>query len=99
VSTERDAILITGATGLVGGLLLQQLASEYPERSIYALVRNCAARTSVPNTHLICGDITRPGLGLPADLYSLLCRTVNTIVHCAASTKFTLPLAASLDSP
>ncbi|MCU1257869.1 MAG: Male sterility domain protein [Bryobacterales bacterium] len=79
----------------MGGLLLRRLAEEYPGRTVYALVRTWAPETDLPNAHLVFGDITRPRLGIPAGLYSRLCQSIDTIVHCAASTKFTLPLAAS----
>lgn len=92
---NRNAILLTGATGLVGGLLLRRLAEENAGRTIYALVRRLDANADLPNTHFVLGDITQPGLGVPEDLYSRLSESIDTIVHCAASTKFTLPLAVS----
>ena len=88
-------IFLTGATGLVGGLLLQRISKETPERPIYVLVRDRKPASISPNTTLIAGDITQPGLGIPRDRYAELCTSIDTIVHCAASTKFTLPLPAS----
>jgi nucleoside-diphosphate-sugar epimerase len=89
------AVFLTGATGLVGGLLLRRLALENPDRTIHALVRLRDITTDLPNAHLIPGDITQPQLGMPPDVYAHLCGSIDTIVHCAASTKFTLPLSAS----
>jgi hypothetical protein len=89
---NRNAILLTGATGLVGGLLLRRLADENANRIIYALVRRPEATAKVKNTHFVLGDMTQPGLGMREDVYSQLAESIDTIVHCAASTKFTLPV-------
>lgn len=75
--------------------MLRRLAKENPHRVVFALVRGSPGIPPSPNTKLISGDISQPRLGLTKDLYSQLCNSVGTIVHCAASTKFTLPLAAS----
>lgn len=91
----KGAILLTGATGLVGGLLLRRLAGENANRSIYALVRRLEAKSSLKNTQVVLGDMTQPGLGMSEAVYSRLAESIDTIVHCAACTKFTLPLAAS----
>jgi len=90
-----SGIFLTGATGLVGGLLLRRLARECPERPVFALVHNRQAVSTQGNVHLIPGDITETGLGMPAEVYGQLCRRTGTIVHCAASTHFALPLDES----
>ncbi|MEP6716256.1 MAG: SDR family oxidoreductase [Terriglobia bacterium] len=90
-----DSIFLTGATGLVGGLLLRRMAEHNPKRTIYALTHRCHAITDLPNVRAVAGDITQARLGMPNDLYLELCGSVDTIVHCAASTKFTLPLPAA----
>ncbi len=92
---KPNAILLTGATGLVGGLLLQRLARENANRTIYVLLRRLEAGTDFRNTRFILGDVTQPGLGIPERLYSRLSESIDTIVHCAASTKFNLPLFAA----
>lgn len=93
--SDRRAIFLTGATGLVGGQLLRRLAEENADRTIYVLARAGAVIPDLPNAHLIRGDITHPELGIPETLYSRLSESIDTIVHCAASTKFNLPLAVS----
>ena len=92
---KRNAILLTGATGLVGGLLLRRLAEENADRTIYALVRRLDTKADLKNTHFVLGEMAQPGLGIAEDLYSQLSASIDTIVHCAACTKFTLPLAVS----
>jgi thioester reductase-like protein len=88
------AVLLTGATGFVGKEILDRLLDR--ERRVYALVRaqddDAAAARLAPHACLtpLAGDIERPGLGLarpPED--------VTTVVHCAASVSFDLPLADS----
>lgn len=95
LDAERDAIFLTGATGLIGGLLLRRLVEEMPGRTIYALVRNGGSALAGPGVQWVAGDITYPRLGLARDEYSRLCRSIRTIVHCAASTKLDLPLDLS----
>lgn len=73
------SILLTGATGAIGGELLCRLLEDRPNAAIYVLVRahsqdDLAARVNAirlaaGREHLgtICpiqGDITLPGLGL-----------------------------------
>jgi nucleoside-diphosphate-sugar epimerase len=88
-------MFLTGATGFVGGLLLRRLAEQNPNRFIFALARSARGLPCFPNTFWIKGDICEPKLGLAPDLYSKLCESIETIVHCAASTKFTVPLEDS----
>ena len=95
VQQKRSGILLTGATGLVGGLLLRRLAEENADQAIYALVRGPQPEIKLKNTHLVLGDITQPGLGMPPEVYLRLSESIDTIVHCAACTKFTLPLVVS----
>ena len=92
-AVSASGILLTGATGLVGGSLLRRLLQESPERPVYALVRNLAAGPPCPGARLIQGDITQPRLGMAKEIYAGLCGSLGTIVHCAAATRFTLPLA------
>ena len=90
-----SGVFLTGASGLVGGLLLRRLAKECPQRPVFALVHNRQAVSAHANVHLIPGDITETGLGMPAEVYRQLCRGIGTVVHCAASTRFALPLHES----
>ena len=92
---DRSAIFLTGATGLVGGLLLRRLAEACPQWPVIALVRNPDTKFAHPNVHVIPGDITRPGLGMLPDTRAQVCGSIGVIVHCAASTRFTLPLDQS----
>ncbi len=88
------ALLLTGATGLVGRHLAAALAAARPDRRLVFLVRN---RERVPvrwpaGTTILEGDIRRPGLGLAAATLAGLRNSLTEIIHCAADVRFGLPL-------
>src|SRR5687767_1429404 len=93
------AVLLTGATGFVG----KEILDRFPDRGrrVFALVRAnddaAAAARLAPHARLtpVAGDIERPGLGLAARTAAKLADEVTTVVHCAASVSFDLPLADS----
>jgi thioester reductase-like protein len=103
------SILLTGATGFLGGEVLVRLL-EQTDRDIIVLVRagddaeadarldatlgvlmppEPAARGRV---RAVAAHLDRPGLGLEETQRDLLVAGVDTVVHCAASVQFTLPL-------
>jgi thioester reductase-like protein len=94
------AVLLTGATGFVGNEILARFLDR-GERSVYALVRakdDHAAAARLPahaRLHAVAGDIERPGLGLAGSTADWLAEEVTTVVHCAASVSFELPLGES----
>jgi uncharacterized protein YbjT (DUF2867 family) len=58
MSDDEQAILVTGATGRVGGAVVRALAAEgIPSR---ALVRDPAKATDLPITDVVTGDLGRP---------------------------------------
>jgi long-chain acyl-CoA synthetase len=103
------SILLTGATGFLGGEVLVRLL-EQTDRDIITLVRaddDAAAgrrlrttldvllppdRIDPSRVRAVAAHLDRPGLGLDADRRDLLIAGVDTVVHCAASVQFTLPL-------
>ena len=82
-----STILITGATGVVGRALVEQLG----DREIVCVVHR---NRELPRDVEVCrGDLREPGLGLtPRDLAALASR-VTHVVHCAAVTDFRRPPA------
>jgi len=74
--------LITGATGLVGGMLAEVLPGEIVAMS----------RRQMPGAGWVCGDIARDGFGFDAGTKESLQRRITGIVHCAADVRFTAPL-------
>ena len=94
MADHRPTTLLTGATGLVGGGLLRLLLQD-PERHVLALARPgpaTAALASSPRTTVLPGDLTSPDLGLDGSCREMLAREVSEIIHCAADTRFGLPL-------
>jgi nucleoside-diphosphate-sugar epimerase len=92
IRSTAPVVLLTGATGLVGGELIPRLLATRPDRLVVALSRNPAA-IHQPRVVALRGDLTRPGLALTDDEAAWLRTCVTQIVHCAAETRFGLPLA------
>jgi thioester reductase-like protein len=94
------AVLLTGATGFVGTEILSRFL-ERADRHIFALVRaenddQAAARLPAhERLTAVAGDIEQPDLGLSDAARELLRGEVTTVLHCAASVSFDLPLDES----
>ena len=99
----RETILVTGATGLIGGDVLQRMLEARPELSAYVLVRDqlrwkrelgrwgsLGARITA-----VTGDVRSPGLGLDSCARSRIAREISTVVHAAANTSFSRSLEES----
>jgi nucleoside-diphosphate-sugar epimerase len=92
----KDTILLTGATGALGSMLLQRLSDQGYE--VICLVRGktrSEARRRVrdlvgerPNVKVIRGDITEPRCGISDLDRELLVGRVKRVLHCAASINF-----------
>jgi thioester reductase-like protein len=94
----RLGILLTGATGFLGGHVLAQAAHDLPEGEvIYCLVRdkNRGARDrldEVAVTHgiaqnrfvMVPGTLDTPDFGLDASALKALAASVRQVIHCAA---------------
>lgn len=92
-------IFLTGATGLVGGAVLERLLDRRDAHVIVlirrpdswrALATRLGARAA--RVTALPGDVTQRGLGLPSDARRDLARSVSHVVHCAADTSFSRPL-------
>jgi thioester reductase-like protein len=102
-------ILLTGATGFVGGELLVRLL-EQTDREIIALIRaddDAGAQARLDETlalllppdavpagrvRAVASHLDRHGLGISEAARTAIVASVDTVVHCAASVSFTLPL-------
>lgn len=79
------AVLVTGATGVVGSALLDRLAG----REVLCLQHRGAIDR--PDVEVVRGDVTCPRFGLDQAAYAALCARVAVVVHSAAITDFTEP--------
>ena len=80
--TARRAVLLTGASGVVGRALLQRLR----DLDIVCLVHR--SPVSGPNLTTVPGDVAKPMFGLTEQAYMELAAKVDAVVHCAAITNF-----------
>jgi long-chain acyl-CoA synthetase len=94
------AVLLTGATGFVGREILSRFLAR-GDRHVFALVRaddddRAAERLPLHDgLTAVAGDIEERELGLSEEASELLRQEVTTVLHCAASVSFDLPLAES----
>lgn len=95
------AILLTGATGYLGRLLLSQFAKL--KRKVFCLVRkespllNNLKESFIHELQsgqfeLVYGDIAKQQLGLGFDKWDALAQDVTDVYHCAADTNVLKPL-------
>jgi nucleoside-diphosphate-sugar epimerase len=94
---ESPTLLLTGATGLVGGGLLKLLGTNQ-SRQCAVLVRAPEKTRNTDSNNglrILKGDITLPRLGLDDRQYAELRDTVTGIIHCAADTRFGIALEDS----
>jgi nucleoside-diphosphate-sugar epimerase len=97
LAAHGPTTLLTGATGLVGGGLIRSLLKD-PDRRIFALARPSGATPALASnsrTTVVPADLTSPQLGLDASCQEMLASEISEIVHCAADTRFGLPLEAA----
>jgi thioester reductase-like protein len=93
-------VLLTGATGFVGQVLLERLLDR-GDRHVHALVRaddDAGAAERLPAHDRLsawAADIERDGLGLEPRTADALAERVSTVIHCAASVSFSLGLEES----
>jgi thioester reductase-like protein len=101
--TATDDFLVTGATGMLGTRVVQELLRQTSGK-IYCLVRgrderllsslrNVGVTTSLFGDRLIAvsSHLSRGHFGLDGDCYRALAATIGTVVHCAADIDFVKP--------
>jgi thioester reductase-like protein len=94
------AVLLTGATGFVGREILSRFLGR-DERPIFAIVRadnddDAAGRLPAhERLTAVAGDIEQENLGVSGATRERLRSEVTTVVHCAASVAFDMPLEDS----
>ena len=80
--TARRTVLLTGASGVVGGALLRRL------RDLVVVCLVHRSPVAGPNVTTVVGDVAEPMLGLAELAYAELAARVNAVIHCAAVTDF-----------
>lgn len=101
MTTQRSpTLLMTGATGLVGGGALREVLNVAPEARVLALVRTREGGTLLRRSlgplgrrvSTVLGDVRLPGLGLDAPVRSELRGRITHLLHCAGDICFARPL-------
>jgi len=87
-------LLVTGANGMIGSELTKKFIQEETFDKIVALTHE--NKNSLPDEtkkfKVLKSNIVKARLGLSLKDYKDLTKEVTAIVHCAANTKFSLPL-------
>ncbi|MQY43608.1 AMP-binding protein [Epibacterium sp. SM1969] len=108
---EQPGILLTGATGFLGGHVLAHAARTLPEGEVvYCLVRNknrgardrldavAKAHGIAPERYVIVnGTLDAPQFSLGQEQYGALARVVTRVIHCAAMVNLAIGRQEMLD--
>jgi len=97
----RGLVLVTGATGLLGSMVVRRWAHAAGAPRLAVLVRDAArwravsAALAIPEGRVepLEGDLTAGGLGLTLAERARLARLASGVVHLAADTTFSRPLS------
>ncbi len=84
-------ILITGATGLIGGEWLDTMLAKGGERRILVLTRKPERFRGVPGVEALLCDLAAGQIRIPDELLA----GISEIIHCAADIRFGVPLEAA----
>ncbi len=97
---REELILVTGATGFLGGQLVRELLLQQPHAHLALLIRDRPGQRGAERAHAIVpapdrwrvqvysGDVSLPQCGLDSSAYSALSAQVTRVVHCAATVRF-----------
>ncbi|TPX06876.1 uncharacterized protein E0L32_002372 [Thyridium curvatum] len=80
-------IVMTGATGHLGGFVLQRLISDPAVAKIHCVAVRNPSRIKWHSDKLAIypGDLSQPQLGLPTSTIEQLAATADAVVHCGAT--------------
>ncbi|KAF7587612.1 hypothetical protein BBP40_006993 [Aspergillus hancockii] len=91
VATNGPVVVLTGATGYIGGHLLSRLAQDKRVSRVICLVREGTPWQFTDDSDkvtTITADLGKPGLDLSFEAFSRLTEEADLIVHCAANRHF-----------
>ncbi|WOI57466.1 AMP-binding protein [Palleronia sp. LCG004] len=108
---DRPGILLTGATGFLGGNVLGRASRDLPpEHVVYCLVRDkrrdardrldeaARAHGVAPDRYvMVSGQVDTPRFGLDEAAYAALASSVTSVVHCAAVVNMAIGEAEMLE--
>lgn len=89
LASSPKTVFLTGATGYLGGYILQGLLAEPTITKVVCLVRGASLSPS-PKLHLVFGDLARPQLGLSEADYALI-SSCDVLLHNGAVVHWTHP--------
>ncbi|KAL3462239.1 male sterility protein-domain-containing protein [Aspergillus heterothallicus] len=108
----QEVILLTGATGSLGGCLLYKLAMRLPTKKIFALCRGSIGdairkwELTMPDqienildtgkVEFITGNLSKPGLGLDSAVRERMRNEVTAVINTAANISLVQDLEESL---
>jgi thioester reductase-like protein len=104
---ESDTVIfLTGATGLLGGEILESILVSEPNARVIVLVRGDPARYDnliddalraefANRVEPVWGDLEKPGLGLDDRARAAITERMTHVIHAAASIDFAMPYAAA----
>lgn len=102
--SEENILLITGATGLIGGGVLRRVLAAEPDSRAYVIVRDELRWRATEHVRFgtlasritpVHGDLSVRGLGLDYNARRRVTREVTGIIHAGADTCFSRPLPES----
>jgi nucleoside-diphosphate-sugar epimerase len=101
--TMTPTLLVTGATGTIGGDALARMLAADASLRAFVVVRaperwaaHAAARgIDAARTEPVRGDLRKPGLGLDRWTRARMLDSIDTVLHAAGTTSFSQPLATA----
>ncbi|MEU7905455.1 SDR family oxidoreductase [Actinoplanes sp. NPDC049118] len=86
MNQHRPTVLLSGASGVVGRALIDELT---PDHDVICLYHR--APIDDPRVEVVQGDLTRADAGLERGELAALCDRLDVVLHCAANTKWNTP--------
>lgn len=86
MNQQRPTVLLSGASGVVGRALIDELA---PDHDVICLYHR--SPIDDPRVQVVQGDLRSTDAGLDRAALGALCERLDVVLHCAANTKWNTP--------